>query len=182
MFSGTALEQGVRRPSLLLYLPCQPVPARGYLSVDKSVDNLGSHRQGNVHPTSDSHIVLGLTSEVFPPLVATASCTGAPKETPTHVARFLPGYCRPQVVAAEAGGLILRSTMLTAGRWFGPETGTSGSRRIRRSIHGCPRFRNAGSGGRSNWSVRHGPDPTSSRDDSPLVGNDGWHTPLDAPA
>ena len=107
MFSATALEQGVRRPSLLLYLPCQPVPARGYLSVDKSVDNLGSHRQGNVHPTSDSHIVLGLTSEVFPPLVATATCTGTPKETPAHVARFLPGYCRPQVVAAEAGGLIL---------------------------------------------------------------------------
>ena len=23
------------------------------------------------------------------------------------MARFLPGYCRPQVVAAEAGGLIL---------------------------------------------------------------------------
>ena len=36
---GRDLEQAVRHPSWILYLSCQPVPARGDWSVDNSVDN-----------------------------------------------------------------------------------------------------------------------------------------------
>ena len=38
MFSGMELERPVRRPGLVSYLSCYPVPARGNPCVDKSVD------------------------------------------------------------------------------------------------------------------------------------------------